>query len=606
MAIRFRCPHCKKPLRVENHQAGKKVGCPACKKGILIPASAAAASAKAGVDPTRQQTASPEQSAAELEAIAAEALSEPTTTNGAPAQAEATIDFACEYCDAELHVPRSEAGKRMPCPNPECRRIIKVPSPKDGQLKALPTVAQLTQPEKIDEAAWGTQTDRSRAGRESLEEAGAVPPPKKEPIGARGWIRRGMWTVAAVAAAVVLVVAGARINTIRERKDIISELLSFVEPGRDVKPEALPRDPVLRAEIYRVIALYKVRAGNVEREKTLGDLQKALASVRVQAGSKAASVERDLFLSHLLLTITELGGTDDEVLDKVRYDWKERTIREELGRALEAIKAPEARVMAMRTLATRLLEKDHAALATGLATQLSHTEKGRRPPITSQQIVLLLLGNQPVDKIVSVPDMANLANEPPELLARVGFAEYHARKGAYDKAQELAFAKGEKLEQLEACVGVAQVILSKNKDATTDASPFVDKALEIAGADGKVKMPPWLLLQTVRVVARLKGPTAVPQSWLKQFPAEFKPRGHLELVLAEADASMAPLDINSLADIKTANPDSPSLDLGWEALARQNVRAGKKNVLAESMAAENVRFRPMAYTGAALGELDRR
>ena len=70
----------------------------------------------------------------------------------------------------------------MQCSNPECRRIVKVPTPKAEKpkdwrelAKKGPTVAQMMQQEKIDDAAWGTQTDKVRAGSASLMEAGALP-----------------------------------------------------------------------------------------------------------------------------------------------------------------------------------------------------------------------------------------------------------------------------------------------------------------------------------------------------------------------------------------------------------------------------------------------
>ena len=84
----------------------------------------------------------------------------------------------------------TEAGKRMQCPNPECRSIVKVPNPKEEKpkdwrelAKKGPAAAILNQPEKIDEAAWGTQTDKTRAHKEGLIEAGAIAAPPKPSIG---------------------------------------------------------------------------------------------------------------------------------------------------------------------------------------------------------------------------------------------------------------------------------------------------------------------------------------------------------------------------------------------------------------------------------------
>jgi hypothetical protein len=53
-----------------------------------------------------------------------------------------------------------------------------------------------------------------------------------------------------------------------------------------------------------------------------------------------------------------------------------------------------------------------------------------------------------------------------------------------------------------------------------------------------------------------------------------------------------------LADIP---PTSPSLDIGWEALARQNARVGSSDISVAAENEANARFRPMAYIGSVLG-----
>src|SRR6202035_5508417 len=93
--IRFRCPHCKKPLQVKDHLAGKKAACPTCKKAIVIP--------KPAVVPPDQGAAPVGPSAAEIEEQAAAAFTEEPVTNGKQAEAPATIDFTCEFCEAEIH-----------------------------------------------------------------------------------------------------------------------------------------------------------------------------------------------------------------------------------------------------------------------------------------------------------------------------------------------------------------------------------------------------------------------------------------------------------------------------------------------------------------------
>ena len=53
-----------------------------------------------------------------------------------------------------------------------------------------------------------------------------------------------------------------------------------------------------------------------------------------------------------------------------------------------------------------------------------------------------------------------------------------------------------------------------------------------------------------------------------------------------------------LSDI---NAESPSLYLGWEALARQNARVGARDMDLAATDEETMRFRPMVYIGSVLG-----
>src|SRR5262245_3103230 len=147
--IRFRCSQCQKPLQVKDELAGKKVRCPQCKTVVVIP-----------VAPTVKPAAAPVEPPPDIEALAAAAFSDEPATNGKQQAAATTIDFSCEYCETLIHAPLEEAGKRMQCPNPDCRSLIKVPTPKEEKpkdwrdlAKKGPTVAQMMKPEKIDEAA---------------------------------------------------------------------------------------------------------------------------------------------------------------------------------------------------------------------------------------------------------------------------------------------------------------------------------------------------------------------------------------------------------------------------------------------------------------------
>jgi hypothetical protein len=582
--IRFKCPHCKKPLSAKDHLAGKKAKCTTCQKPVVIPAPPAKTTTTPGA---------PEEPPVDVDAIAAAALQD-EPTNGKTAEPAETIEFKCELCDHEITVPRSEAGKRMQCPNPECRSLIKVPAAQDGKPKALPTVAQLKQQvEKLDEAAWGTQTDRGRVTTEALKIAGAIPEVKKPPRSPREWIRLVMISIAVVAGVALLGFAATRVTVRQRGKNFILETRKYVEPAKGGDTALLVKEPVARAAIYRAMAEYKLRQGDRPNNEMLDDMKKALATLQLQPKEKP-SVERELFLGELALLMTDLGGSADQEIAKEKYDWHGKTLRDELMRVLEAIRTPEARTIAMRALVTRLVKDDQAELAISLASQLSNPEpKKGRPPVTSQLAVLLLLRDQPLDKLdIKAPNMPKERLEP---LARGAYAEFHARKGNLEEAKNLAFAKGTPAERLEACVGVAQVILQRKGDG---AGEFADEALKITELRDPRTISPWLLLQAIRVGARVRGKDAVTDLPRKLLPPDFQPRGYLEIALAEADASPTGLGTTSLADIP---PTSASLDIGWEALARQNARVGSSDISVAAENEANARFRPMVYIGGVLG-----
>jgi hypothetical protein len=585
--IKFRCTHCKSPLSVKEHLAGKKAQCPKCHKPILIPALPT---------PSKVAAAPADQPPMDVEALAAAALHEDAPANGKQ-EVSATIDFRCELCDTELHMPREDAGKRMQCPNPECRGLIKVPSPKDGQPKALPTVAQLTQPEKIDEAAWGTHTDKGKVTKESLLEAGAIPEAPAAPVSPRVMIRRVLWTIGGVAALAVVAIVALRARSTKQEKDFVHEAMKFVE-AKGGKSDDLLKDPIARAAVYRAIGEYKARHRKKNSE-VLDAFKKALASAKPAPGAKQASVEADLFLGELAVSITDLGGTEDEERSLERYQWTSNMLRDELTRVIESIQAPEARVIALRNLSTRLLEKEQPELAISIASQFSNPDAQKRQPLAlSQLIVLLLLKNQPLEKYqIKAPD---LNREQPGLLPRLGFAEFHARKGNLEEASKLCVT-GAVPDRFATCVSVAQVVLQNPNANPSDAAKFVDEALAILSRPAEAKQcNVWYIMQTVAVGARVKGKDAVADL-AKTLPSAFKPRGYLEIVLAEADAAKTAVGPLALQDLVSVNAESPSVDLAWEALARQNARVGGDELRAELTREDNHRFRAMVHIGGALG-----
>src|SRR5262249_23640215 len=144
----------------KDHWAGKKAQCPACKKPLTVPATAAA----------------PASSPVDFEALAAAALADEPKAP-APAAQPTTIEFKCYYCDETVRVSADLAGKQTPCP--ECRRIVKVPllektQPKDWRQMdtRLPAGAR-RDAAPVPEGAWDTAS--VGVSRQALVEARAIP-----------------------------------------------------------------------------------------------------------------------------------------------------------------------------------------------------------------------------------------------------------------------------------------------------------------------------------------------------------------------------------------------------------------------------------------------
>src|SRR5262245_44216520 len=140
MAIRFKCPHCKKALVVKDHLAGKRAACPVCKKPVPIPVP----------------TAPP----ADVESLAAAAQADEPKAPVADTS-QKPIEFNCPYCDEPQKVAAELGGKQTQCK--DCKRIIKVPMPKGEKprdwrdmIKKGPTAALINLPEQLA-GAWGTE-----------------------------------------------------------------------------------------------------------------------------------------------------------------------------------------------------------------------------------------------------------------------------------------------------------------------------------------------------------------------------------------------------------------------------------------------------------------
>jgi hypothetical protein len=591
MPIRLECPNpkCKVKLTVKDHLAGKRVPCPKCKQPILIPAPV------------------------DVEALAAAALGE----DGAAQQSQAsTIDFICPFCDEELHLPRELGGKQTSCTNPECRRIVKVPMPKDEKpedwrnlTRTGPTGARENVEAPRLEGAW--DTSRATVSGEALIEAGAIQE-EAEPVTAAQWVRRGVYATAAVTVLVVGVVGTRWYLSSSRLQSLLEQGLSYAETKSSLKPE-------WKGALERAAGEYQLDAG--QQEKAQRHLMKARELVKAGGGT-----ERDAGLRDVALTQTRLTGTDT---------------REDLSRTFRAFTGDEeARLIAFRDVLGKLLESKQENVAVALVQEFGRAEPPRvipvgvgikkepvddegegeprvvNPPapqqqpapasaeslLPTQQIALDLLRNQTGEATRVRERPKDDPKETPDPIARLGYAEGLARLDKYSEAERLARMPGDPRDRLRTWLALADIARGAGK--SDDAARFAHEALRVFDGElKKARISPWLASQLSRAVARAAGDEARAKELADSIsdPA-LKGRAQLETFLLKLEGTKGRME-PATVDTTVSDKATLAYGLALEAVARHNTRAGyggdEQNVsgLAEEL-------RPFVLLGAALGTQD--
>jgi hypothetical protein len=613
MAIKFRCPHCRKTLNVRDHLAGKKAHCPACKKPLTIPTPG-----------------SPRVPAADVEALAAAALAEEPKAPAPPVE-QATIEFKCYYCDETVRVGADLAGKQTPCP--ECRRIVKVPllektQPKDWRTldTRLPAGARrdLGPP---PEGAW--ETASVGVSRQALVEAQAIPQVRRR-LTAGQWIKRGT----AAAAGVLLLggIAWMVTHSLAAKREnrMLAKALQYLEgPADKRRPEGV-------AEIHRGVGEYYVRTlsrGSAETART--HFQQARAAV-VQAAA-IDPLERDAFLINLALAQIDLGGERPELENETRLSWDEA--QKEIRQTLQNLASPEGRSEAVRQVTRKLLAKDQGMRAGGLASlfpeQLSEllavaglemvrakqeqlaealAEQAAqnipppaqpqaaepKPPAVSgaPSLIALWLALGKPDKAAAVAPPAQAGKEQ-DVNALVGNVEALAIQGKWDQARQLIRAIPAPEERLPPLL--ALIATAEDNGQATAARPDLEAALSLIETEGKDRpISPWQLVRLAHAGAAA-GLEERIQAVARLVP-DLAARGRMQLeILRRRLAATKDRADDSWVQIVDAN--TPAHPQALEMLARHNTRQGV--AMQATIEGWDEKFQPFGYLGVALGLQDR-
>jgi hypothetical protein len=578
MTIRIKCPHCHKALGVKDHLAGKKVACPVCKKGLKIPA--------------------PVSPAADVEDLAAAAFADaPKPVE--PLKQSKPIAFTCPFCDGEVSVAYELGGKQTPCP--ECKRIIKVPKPVEDKPKdwrtvdrQMPSFAKQAEPQAPD-GAWAPATAK-RVSQQALAEAGAVPEVRAEPIGVRGWIRRGVYGFGAL---ILLWLVWTFLPSFKGESRGLTGALAYIEPTSKLSPDAT-------AAIQRAVGQYYAHKDKPEIKKAVERFGNARAFLVPLPTEGAKGIDRDASLWDLAISWLDIAGAGKEPDGSPTFDWKQA--QNEVTRTLSAIASPEARAQALRDVINRLPAKgaEGEQMAPFLALLVEGAppmdgkaaEKAKPQPI--QQVALLLKNGSTdeANQLIPRPKEEEISDAAP----RLAYAQGLARQGKYEEARALAEKPGPPLHCLDALLAVSAIALADSGVADR-ARPILDKAFEMVATEArqKRKIPVWDLIELGRLAARA-GMTDRVQQLLALLPDEAaKGRVQLEQCRAQLDQVQAFVDP---AATSLPEKDSLSRGLALEAFARHNMRFGKGAAVAESVDNAEENLRPFVLIGMALGEQD--
>jgi hypothetical protein len=544
----------------------------------------------------------------------------------APTEPPKTVTTTCPYCDEEVKFDAALAGKQAPCPNPECRRIIKVPAlTKQEKIDwrsttpGLPTGARRPT-EPAPEGAWGS-TSKTVVSKEALQEADALPV-RRQPITWAGRIRRGLLACAAL----VLVGLGAlwAVNWLggkKQEKMLGKALAAASQKDGPVKGEGA-------AVVHYAAGLYHLRRDDRDTVKPdKGDAgsvsQFGLARARLQAA--ADNPECDAMLIELALAQVGLAGGPEQVGERKRLSWKDTG--NELRSTLQAIRAPEAQAEGLRRVTRKLVEKGQAELAEALAAHLGggpgplaivgleflragDTERAqkvlermpRRPekakgakdepatPLTADAVAFLVAQGREKD----IPDPKNLKEADQKDMVQAGRAAGLAWLKRPDEAYKEAGKARAAAWRLEALVAIAD---APGDDAAVKAAveAAADQAEKSFGTRGA---PAWPVLRLVPIGLRVGVAEDALLALAARVSGKDRVRGWAQLPVCRARLARegGPAD-PSLAD--PVEKGTLAHGLALVELARHNAR---KNASAgDAVEGWDESLRPFGYAGTALG-----
>src|SRR5262245_30649062 len=319
MAIEFECPNCGERYRLRDDVAGKKAKCknPQCGRLMLIPQPH-----RATVPPT---TPPPP----DIEAAALSALAD-TPEQKEEVAAEQAIPVTCQFCQHKWTEPLAKAGKNVLCPNPECRQRVKVPIPKkeaptdwrQGVGGNKPSLAK----ENFEKPKDIVSSEAATVVTKQAWEKGGGAEQELEPIPLARKLR--LWCV--VLGLLVALGAGVwylvKARTTGKEDKLIADAMKEYTGASDVPPAQNPLGSAILQMAAGEHALRQTKNAD-DLKNALDLLAKAridlqLAEVKDPNLLAQVALERNALVCELAVLTLELGGTDEQVKEQIRYRWR--------------------------------------------------------------------------------------------------------------------------------------------------------------------------------------------------------------------------------------------------------------------------------------------
>ncbi len=654
MAIEFNCPHCLTSYRLKDEFAGKKATCKNqnCRKVLVVPQASAVPAAPTiaelgGIAPDangkHDDTPMPKNQE-DIEAAALAALSE--SVQEAKASGDQVIAVTCDYCGRQWTEPFAKAGKNVLCPDPECRKTVKVPVPKD---------------KKPDD--WREGGNRPSLAKENFEKPADVVDAQAKVVSKEAWekgggaeqylepipLKRKIFFGLLIATPIIALVAGIVYFWQSSREEGQNQLMAdaeaqFNELGKSQLP---PVEQELYSAILQMAAgeyiLAQDKIPAEELKKALDHLTKARDHLRV-AATKGPSTERNALACELALVTLALGGTAEQVEAESRYPWvpdvggarharlntRSDTVHGELQRTLQLLHPVEFDLKSslLRRLARDLARRGPEALSlvehipvmlcpeperpealgilgveiyrvdpnSAFARQAAGDPKGSRNPPPSVVMLREVLG---IDKVQPLPKSPNQGISEAARLAHAGiFLLRNQQAEALEVARRPALGgQSQNVEQLRG--------LTLYAEWSTDPGPAFDLAIPIIGRHKKGDFPPPpYVVYRLGQLAAAAGKTEQAQKLADTLnDAGLKEWARAEIV---KQSTKAPIDASTV----TAPDDPKNLRAGhaWSHfwLARNNTRLSddRSKEVSAIAAWQKGTIQPFGLAGIALGLRD--